>query len=330
MDVRHLELLREFAARGSVTAVAAATHRTPSAVSQQLRAAQRDLGVQLVRPQGRGLRLTEAGELLARGGDEVAEAVAGVASRLDDLLGAPSGTVDVLALASAAVYLYPQLVSTLEGSGIDLVLHDDDIAETAFAQLTADHDIVIGHSLAGPAPKGSERCRVVPLGSEPLDVAMAADHPLACRASLTAADLADQEWIGVPEGFPFDRVLQTISLATGTPLRVAQRLRDNHLIEALVARSDLLAILPRFTTRTDRGIALRPVEGVPTLRHVSALMRPDAAQRSAVRRVLEVLREAADAATRAAAGAQWAGGQSTAGPSDARARSTGHEERDEA
>jgi DNA-binding transcriptional LysR family regulator len=313
MDVRHLELLREFAVRGSVTAVAEATHRTPSAVSQQLRAAQRDLGVQLVRPQGRGLRLTEAGELLARGGDEVAEAIAGVASRLDDLLGAPSGTVDVLALASAAVYLYPTLRARLEGSGIELVLHDDDIAETRFAALTSDHDIVIGHSLTGPAPAGSERCRVVPLGSEPLDVAMAADHPLASKTVLTAADLADGAWIGVPEGFPFDRVLQTISMAADTPLRVVQRLRDNHLIEALVARSDLLAILPRFTTRTDRGIVLRSVEDVPTLRHVSALMRPDAAQRSAVRRVLEVLREAA-------AGAQW----------DASDRSTADHERDEA
>jgi DNA-binding transcriptional LysR family regulator len=298
MDVRHLELLREFAARGSVTAVAEATHRSPSAVSQQLRTAQRSLGVQLVRPQGRGLRLTEAGELLARGGDEVAETLAAVSSRLTDLIGAPSGTVDVLALASAAVYLYPALLARLDGSGIDLVLHDDDIAESGFAALTADHDIVIGHSLIGPEPAGSEHCRVAPLGVEPLDVAMAGDHPLAARSTLTARDLADQEWIGVPEGFPFDRVLQTISMATGTPLRVVQRLRDNRLIEALVADSDRLAILPRYTTRTGGALALRPVEGVPTLRHVSALMRPDAAQRSAVRRVIEVLREAAGDAGR--------------------------------
>ncbi|WP_036960199.1 helix-turn-helix domain-containing protein, partial [Promicromonospora kroppenstedtii] len=62
LDPRHLDLLREFADRGSVTAVARATHRTPSAVSQQLRTAQRELrGIPLVEPHGRGLRLTEAG-----------------------------------------------------------------------------------------------------------------------------------------------------------------------------------------------------------------------------------------------------------------------------
>ena len=67
MDQRHLTLRRELAARGSVTAVAAATHRTGSAVSQQLRTAERDLGLPLVEPAGRGIRLTDAGRLLAEG-----------------------------------------------------------------------------------------------------------------------------------------------------------------------------------------------------------------------------------------------------------------------
>ncbi len=45
MDVRRLELLRELADRGSVTAVATATHRTPSAVSQQLKLLEREAGL---------------------------------------------------------------------------------------------------------------------------------------------------------------------------------------------------------------------------------------------------------------------------------------------
>lgn len=68
MELRHLELLRDLANYGSVSAVARATHRTPSAVSQQLKTVQRDLGVALVEHSGRGVRLTEAGRLLADGG----------------------------------------------------------------------------------------------------------------------------------------------------------------------------------------------------------------------------------------------------------------------
>ena len=293
MDVRHLDLLREFAVRGSVTDVARATHRTPSAVSQQLRTAQRELGVELVRPHGRGLRLTEAGELLARGGEDVAAALARVQDSLDGLLDAPAGTVDVLAFPSAAMILFPGLARRLEGSGVELVLHDEDAAEHRFAELTADHDVVVGHSLTGSVPVGGARCTVVPLGAEPLEVAMARDHPLASRDHLVAGDLVGRSWIGVPEGFPFDRALQAISVATGTPVRITQRVRDNRLVEALVAGSEQLAILPRFTTPAGGGVVLRPVEGVPTVRHLSALMRPDAAQRSAVREVVRALREQA-------------------------------------
>ena len=47
MDVQRLELLRELAERRSITEVARATHRTPSAVSQQLKVLEREAGLPL-------------------------------------------------------------------------------------------------------------------------------------------------------------------------------------------------------------------------------------------------------------------------------------------
>src|SRR4028119_109426 len=54
MDVRQLETLRAVRAQDGVTAAAAVLHLTPSAVSQQLAAPQRDVGVPPPRPRGRG------------------------------------------------------------------------------------------------------------------------------------------------------------------------------------------------------------------------------------------------------------------------------------
>ena len=54
MDVRRLGLLRELADRGTVTAVAQALHLTPSAVSQQLKALEREAGVALTERSGAG------------------------------------------------------------------------------------------------------------------------------------------------------------------------------------------------------------------------------------------------------------------------------------
>jgi DNA-binding transcriptional LysR family regulator len=293
MDVRHLELLRELALRGSVTEVARATHRTPSAVSQQLKAAQREFGMALVEPSGRGLRLTEAGRVLAEGGAAVATALEQAQARWDSFRGEPSGTVTVAALPSAATFMLPEVMRELEGSAIEVRCRDIDIAEAEFAALAADDDIVIAHSFTGVRPEGAGALHVAPLAREPLDVAMAADHPLAAQASVRTEDLVDCEWIGVPKGYPFDSVLESIERATGAALRVSQRLRDNRLVEALVAGSRRVAVLPRFTTPTGSGLVLREIADIPTRRHISAILRPDRAERLAVKHVLEAFRRVA-------------------------------------
>ncbi|ALN16605.1 LysR family transcriptional regulator [Acidipropionibacterium acidipropionici] len=291
MDVRHLQLLRELAERGSVTAVAEATHRTVSAVSQQLRTAQRDAGMQLVEPDGRGVRLTEAGRLLAAGAVEVDTALATVQARWDAYRDDPGGPVSIVAFPSAATLLFPLVITAAEHAGIDLRVTDLDPAESEFAALTADFDIVIAHSLSSPRPAGTSELDVLELVGEPLDVAMAASHPLSERKSLRIEEVAEATWIGVPEGYPFDTVLTSIESHLGKPLRVAQRVRDNRLIESLVAASDRLAVLPRFTSRSNDDLALRPIVGVPALRHMSAIMRPDRARRRAVQTALVAIAE---------------------------------------
>ncbi|WP_029138277.1 LysR family transcriptional regulator [Nakamurella lactea] len=287
MDVRHLELLRELADRGSVTAVARATHRTPSAVSQQLKAAQREFGLPLAEPAGRGLKLTEAGRVLADGGRQIATAVERVRADWDAYRGQPSGPVSIAALPSAAAFLLPGVIDDLGDVPITLRCTDIDIAEAEFGGLVVDHDIVIAHSLTSRAPAGTEGLVTVQLVREPLDIAMAATHPLARQKSLRPRDLIDQEWIGVPSGFPFDTVLLAIERETGIAPRVAQRLRDNRLIESLVAAGRKIAILPRFTTPTDGGIVLRPLLDIPSGRYIFAVVRTDRAQRLAVRRVVD-------------------------------------------
>ena len=115
----------------------------------------------------------------------------------------------------------------------------------------ADADIVVAHSLTSEVPAGSEGLRSTVLVREPLDVALPPDHPLAGRARLRPQDVVDEGWIAVPEGYPFDTVLQRIEAECGRPATRRLRMRDNQLIAALVASGEGIALLPRFTTRTD-------------------------------------------------------------------------------
>lgn len=282
MDIRHLELLRDLRERGSLAAVGAATHRTPSALSQQLRTAQRAAGVVLVEPHGRGLRLTEAGELLADGADEVAAALARVTARLEEHRGAPVGRVRIAGLPSAMTVLLPAVLAALTGSAVTLDVEDVDLAEHDYAGAVADADIVVAHSLTSDVPAGAAGLRRTVLLREPLDVALPGTHPLTAQETLRPRDVVDEPWIGVPDHYPFDTVLQRIGAASGHTITPRLRMRDNQLIATLVASGEGIALLPRFTTRAGDGLALRPLTGVLAARWIVALSRPDRAERAAV------------------------------------------------
>src|SRR4051794_23907230 len=90
LDLRRLRLLRELRDRGTIAAVAEAFSYTPSAVSQQLAALEREAGAELTERVGRGVRLTEAGQALAGHTDAVLALLEGAEAELE---AAASGAV---------------------------------------------------------------------------------------------------------------------------------------------------------------------------------------------------------------------------------------------
>ena len=301
MDVHQLEALRAVGDRGSVTSAAEALHCTPSAVSQQLKLLQRDVGVPLTERVGRGLRLTPAGDALAREAVGVAIALERAAAAVGAFLDQPTGVVRVAAFQSAAQMLLPGLLSRLaDHPEVVVECSDEDVAQDAFVHLTSEFDVVVAHR----ADRGQEwagaadgRVLVVPLLREPLDVALPPDHRLADRASVTPQDLADEEWITVRAGFPVAAVLEAVTARSGAFPRVRHRINDFHVAEALVAAGHGVSLLPRFTADDRDGTRFRlvPLVGVRAGRQIDALVRTDRAERRVVRLVLETLRRHARA-----------------------------------
>ena len=129
MDARQLESLRAVRAQEGVTAAAAVLHLTPSAVSQQLAALQRDVGVPLTRQVGRRLRLTPAGEALADAAVDVAVALERARSACAVYLDRPTGTVELSAFQSGAELLLPDLLTRVAGlGGIEVRCTEADVA----------------------------------------------------------------------------------------------------------------------------------------------------------------------------------------------------------
>ncbi|WP_346619545.1 LysR family transcriptional regulator [Blastococcus montanus] len=297
VDPAQLLLLRELAEHGSVTAVAGATARTPSAVSQQLKVLQRRVGMPLVERVGRGVRLTDAGRALAGIADGVATALAVAEADWEGYRGGAGGTVRLALFHSAGELLVPGLLDRLAAvPAITVETHDEDVSQDDFAALTADYDIVVAHRSDDVVPPARPRIDVRLLLREPLDVALPLDHPLAGRDRVSPLDVIGEAWIAPPAEFPIDRVLTAIAARAGSPVRVVRRTTHLPLMEKLVARGHGIALLPRHTTRerTEGRLALVPLADLRAGRIVEALARPDKAARRAVRTVLgELVAEAA-------------------------------------
>lgn len=297
MDVRRLEVLRELAERGSVQAVAAATHRTPSAVSQQLKVLEREAGLPLTERSGRGIVLTDAGRALAASAIDVAAAIARAQATWDEYLGDPTGLVSVATFPTAGqTFVPPALAALSRLPGLTVELTNRDADMTDFPSLTADYDIVIAYSLPGQRSWSGRGLRNIYLLSEPLDVVLPVGHRLAGKSELTPDDVIDEPWIGVPEQFAFDLLLHELEAVTHREVTVVQRVSDNLITEALVAAGIGIAFTPRFTASgPERGVVTRPLTGVEAFRHVLMLLRPDKAERLAVRTVADTIREQAEA-----------------------------------
>lgn len=290
VDVAQLALLRELADRGSITAVALATDKTPSAVSQQLKVLQRQVGVPLVERVGRGVQLTDAGLALAESAVHVATALAEAEAAWARYQGEVAGGVRLALFSSVAELLLPGVLERLRRyPAIELETFDEDVSQDDFAALTGDYDIVVAHRSDDVQPARPRGLSVTLLMREPLDVALPLDHPLAQRPWLRPLDVIGEDWIGVPAQFPIDRALSAIGARAGAPVRVVRRTTHLPLTERLVARGHGIALLPRHTSaeRAAGHFALVPLRDLRAGRFVEALMRPDRAVRRAVQVVVE-------------------------------------------
>ena len=288
MELGQLRALRELGERGSIAAVAAALHVTPSSVSQQISALQRHTATPLTYRDGRRTALTAAGRALAAAAIGVEVALERAEQSIADFEAGAAGTVSVAAFHSAGLAMYgPLLAAVAKDRQPDVALTDFDVAQTDFPGLTADHDLVIAHRLAG-SRKWPSWVRAEPLLFEPLDIALRRDHPLAERASIAPEDLRDEDWVAVHEGFPLEQAVSVIATIGGLEARIRHRINDFSVAAAVVAAGNGVALLPRHTNDLHRRpeLVLRPLQLPGLGRHIDCLARPEALERASVRAVL--------------------------------------------
>jgi DNA-binding transcriptional LysR family regulator len=162
LDLRRLRLLRELGRRGTITAVAEALSYSPSAVSQQLTALEKETGVRLLEPAGRRVRLTAQADLLVAHTEVLLEEMERAEAALAQSLNETVGTLRLAAFQTAVLTLVPHALTDLQQQHPRLRVEVTELEpEVALPALVAgEFDLVLGEEYPGhplPRPRETER-----------------------------------------------------------------------------------------------------------------------------------------------------------------------------
>ncbi len=304
IDARRLRTLRAVADHRTVTAAAAALYLTPSAVSQQLAALEQETGHHLLARDGRGVRLTAAGEILLGHADAVLAQLERAEADLAAYDSGAAGEVTVAAFATGIALVLAPAITALAATAPGLRLKVLDAEGDASLPMLLDSraDIAVAVEYRGAPRADDRRLTRLPLYAEPFEAVLPLAHPLAAGTGpIAVAELAAEPWIGPYPGNPCHDVVLLACEHAGFQPRLLHSSDDFRAVVALASAGAGVALVPRSALRgADLGaVAVRPVDSELATRKVFAAVRSGAEQHPLIRPVLDALITAANGLSQA-------------------------------
>ncbi|QIP83600.1 LysR family transcriptional regulator [Streptomyces sp. Tu 2975] len=289
-DSRHIKTFHEVVRTGSYSAAARALGYTQPAVTQQMKALERDVGSPLFVRVGRGMRLTEAGEALSRHATAILDSMSAAQEQVNALTRLRAGRVRVCAFPSANSTLVPETLARLTAAhpGIRVDLLENEPPESLRRLARGECDISLAFTYPGLHEEVPEELVEIPLLEDQLTVLLPGGHHLARRRVVRLTDLAGERWIA---GCPRCRanLLHECAEAGFVP-DIAFMTDDNLAVQSLVAEGLGVAMIPSLVLNFMRHakVAGRPLQPA-SRRKISAYVLKEHLRIPATAVVLEEL-----------------------------------------
>ncbi|MGF2209476.1 LysR family transcriptional regulator [Streptomyces albidoflavus] len=254
-DLHRLRLLRELSHRGTLAAVADALGYSPSAVSRQLGILEREVGMSLLEPAGRGVRLTPAARTLVvrteRIVRELEQAEAEIAGMRTDLV----GVIRVATFQTAAHGLVLDTIARLQRNHPRLTVEFTHLEAEATvpALLARDFDLVLSEQYPGNPPVPHPGVMMSTLAEDPLLLAI----PTAWDAK-SLKDLAEAPWVMEPPHTAPRTWTAAACRAAGFEPDVRFETADLSLHTAIVSKGLAAAFLPMLAQNPSPHMRLLP------------------------------------------------------------------------
>ncbi|MEO7058684.1 MAG: LysR family transcriptional regulator [Lapillicoccus sp.] len=247
IDAAGLRVMRAIADEGSFTGAAVALGYSQPAVSQMVRRLEQRSGTVLVERIGRNVRLTEAGQVLARHAVGVLAALSAAEEEVAAIAGLRAGRVRLMAFPSSSASLVPRALSLVKKRFPDITVtfSEGEPPESLAALRDGDCDIAVAFAYeGGDIARGEDLDLFVStkLLDDEVRLAVPKDHPLAGAGEADLADFAAESWIA---GCPRCRGhLLTLARQAGFAPTVSFETEDYVAVLGLVSEGLGVALVP--------------------------------------------------------------------------------------
>lgn len=292
-ELRRLRLLHELALRGTLAAVADALSYSRSTISQQLALLEKEAGVTLLEPEGRRVRLTEHGRILAAHAARALDLDERARGELESLHPGLA-PVRIAVMQTAALAIVPAALALLAARAPQLRVELVEMPpELGLFELTARGvDLVIAEQYPGHTRANADGLDRETLGIDPIRIAVGRADP-----ARSLGDLRERPWVMEPAGTAARLWAVQQCRAAGYEPDVRYELADLSAHARLVAAGQAVAVLPDLLWEGTRPpVTLLDLPGRPT-REIFSAQRTASQARAGILEVRRALRDAFPAAS---------------------------------
>jgi len=275
MELRQLLSLREVVREGSFTAAARSLHMTQPAVSLHIKGLEKELGARLMERDGRGVRLTPAGEVLLQAAEVVLAATDDAVRRIQEMEAPERGTVLLACGDTVALRLLPPVLQAFRKLRPQAEVAIRNHGSRRILDLVLRREVDLGIVTRPPWLDPALWART--LLEEPFELALPPDHALATEESVDLPRLEGEPAVLLAKPSETRALIDRGLRDAGAQLSVVMESGNLEVVKAYVADGLGISLLPAMgITEDDRErLALRPVPATFPQRKLALVRRKD-------------------------------------------------------
>jgi DNA-binding transcriptional LysR family regulator len=273
MNLHQLRIFYSVAQRRSITGAASELLLSQPAVSAQLKALEKRLGLPLFERGGPGLKLTQAGEVLYRAAVSILHTEDEAERAISELRGGSKGRLILGAGTTGGMYVLPHIVAAYKSLWPETeILFHIGTTDQLLEKLQA---TVLDMAMVG-GPVEDRRFVIETICSDELVLIAAPSHPIASLAKVTLKDLAGMEFIVPETGSRTRQLVERKLREAGVPISIAMQLPGTEAVKRAVQARLGVGMVSGFAVESEcqtRVLQRIPIEGWRLVRPMNLVYR---------------------------------------------------------